>query len=108
MLVAMSSPLSMLNYNYSIAATSSNVNILVSFDNYIDSSTFLDFSYNGGLITIGMSSGSFFNVILNGNGSKSLTGWNGVTLGTSILTNIQIINPSFSLSYTITAISYFI
>jgi hypothetical protein len=68
----------------------------------------MNFTYDSSLINISMSSGSFYNVITNSNGLKQVTGWTAVTLGTVILSYVQIVNPSFVLSYTISGISYFV
>jgi len=70
--------------------------------------TVVNLTYDGSLVNISMSSGSYYNVISNSNGLKQITGWTGVSLGTTIITSIQIANPSFALSYTISGISYFI
>ena len=68
----------------------------------------MNFTYDNNLINISMNSGSFYNVITNSNGLKQITGWTGVNLGSFILSSIQITNPSFALSYTISGISYFV
>lgn len=68
----------------------------------------MNLTYDNNLINISMNSGSFYNVITNNGGLKQITGWSGMSLGTAILSSIQIINPSFSFSYIINGLLYFV
>ena len=102
-------PLSFISYSRVIGATSSNFNMDIVMNNYIDSTTFLSLSYNNTLISITFPNTTSYTVLQNTNGNAIFSNWNNLASlnGKVVLSGVSITNPQAAISYSVTGLFYF-